>query len=693
MERLPFLRGAEVKARAKKDTAPRAKRAALYLRVSDPTENKTRAKKRKGASTNKDFTSIDAQRTSGMAYIESQNWRFAAEYVDDGRSGKDLKRSSVQRMFADLEAGKIDVVVVYKIDRLSRSLSDFVSVMKRFEARNVAFASVTQNFQTDTPVGKLTLNILASFAEFEREMIIERTRDKIAATRAQGMWSGGLPPLGYDLIDGALVVNHAEAETVRYIFARYLETHSARDVARVLNDEKRPIKVRGKTAAAWTKDMVTRVLRNAVYTGVILHNDETFPGKHDPIVDADTFKRAGARLEANAIEGKRVGGNPLYTLQSVLRCACVTSTGAACDSSMAPGSSGNAKGNYRYYRCVGKEKGRHACPSHPLPADAIETFVVDRLREIAAEGRVAADLAAYTRGLIETHRPALSTQAEALRARVADANERGARLADQMSRAKPGTRRLLESKADEISAEIETLESEQGEIETRISAIDSAQSETAWLISQLESFGGAWDLLTPENQGRLIRGMVRSVDANEKQNRISITFAPLDDTRRALLIESPDSLVRVVEGELYRERGRAVAFTADAPPAPRAPVRRPAKVARMLALAHHVDRSIADGTHEDLADVARKLTLTRARISQVVTLLSLAPDIQAEVLALESVDGMEPIHERSVRPIAHVLPWDKQRAAWRSVIDARKADRAPLALVSPRGRKARPSVA
>jgi hypothetical protein len=199
--------------------------------------------------------------------------------------------------------------------------------------------------------------------------------------------------------------------------------------------------------------------------------------------------------------------------------------------------------------------------------------------------------------------------------------------------------------------------------------------------------------LTPENRARVIRGMVRSVEANEKENRIAITFAPLDDTRRALLIESPDSLVRVVEGELHRERSRSVSFTQKAPPAPTAPVRRPAKVARMLALAHHVDRSIVNGTHEDLADVARKLTLTRARISQVVTLLSLAPDIQAEVLALESIDGMEPIHERTLRPIAHVLPWDKQRAAWRRLIDARKADRAPLALVRPPGKKARPSVA
>jgi DNA invertase Pin-like site-specific DNA recombinase len=655
-------------ARKTTQVAP-AKRAAIYLRVSVETEQKQNAKERAGRSTNADYSSLDAQRDRTLAFIASQpGWRFVQQYVDDGRSGKDLNRDELQRMFDDIEAGKIDAVVVYKIDRLSRSLRDFVGVMERFDKLGVAFASVTQNFQTDTPVGRLTLNILASFAEFEREMIVERTRDKIASTRAQGMWSGGQAPLGYDLNDGALVVNESEAETVRAIFARYLETRSVRTVAQSLNAEKRAIKKRGKQARAWSPSMVSRVLQNAIVTGVITHNDQVYDGKHAAIVDSKTFDRAQAMLAANTIEGERAGRNPEYVLQGIIRCTCATPAGRACDSAMAPGNSGNRKGSYRYYRCVGREKGRDGCNARALPASAIEAFVADRLREIAASGTVAAHVTQYARELVTKHRPAIAARAEQLSARVSELAESSARLVEGMATANDRARAKLAKRAETTHAELAKLETELSDTRKRLDAIDAAQAESTWIAEQLANFDAVWDLLEPEFRARLLRGLVRTVNVDERAHKIAIVFAPLDETRRAILDETAgdsDRFTSVVTGELYRKRTtKAVGFTNDAPPAPKPRAERPAKIARLLAVAHGLTAAIDSGACPDLATMAKRLKMTRARVSQVVALTFLAPDIQEQILSMRAIDGREPVRERPIRPIALLPQWDRQRAAW-----------------------------
>jgi len=637
------------------------KRCAIYLRVS-PNDKRKRAD-------GKDYTSIDAQRDRALAYIESQkhehNWRYVAAYVDDQKSGKDLERPDMQRLLADIEAGKIDVVVVYKIDRFSRSLADFVSIMRRFDSLGVAFASVTQNFQTDTPVGRLTLNILMSFAEFEREMIIERTRDKIASTRAQGLWSGGLPPFGYDAVDGELVVNGKEKRSLLAIFEQYLETRSLRDVAAKLNADKVPTKKRGKHARAWTPDMVGRVLRCAVPTGVITHGENVYQGKHAAILDPKVFERAQGVLAANTIEAERKGRNPEYILQSVLRCACVARNGRACDSAMCPGTSGNSKGAFRYYRCSGREKGRDGCTARALPAQAIEAFVCDRLREIAASGKVAAQLTEHARELVTVHRTPLVAHVSKTRATIASLSDDAERISQRMNKATPTARVELAERAEKLVKQIDELDADVRGAEEKIKAIDAAKAESAWLVDQLKDFASVWDLLTPENRGRLIRGLVRSIHVDESKHEIAIVFAPLDETRRALLTgKGADRFVSVVKGELHRSRpGHGITYAEQAPRA-RARTERPAQIARLLAVAHNVDRAIASGACPDLATMAERLKMTRARITQVVGLTFLAPDIQEQVLTLRAIDGREPVRERALRAVAALPTWERQRAAW-----------------------------
>jgi len=349
-----------------------------------------------------------------------------------------------------------------------------------------------------------------------------------------------------------------------------------------------------------------------------------------------------------------------------------------------------------------------------LPAEAIESFVLDRLREIASAGTVAAELIAYAHQLTAFDRPALVARAADYPARIADLSARGADVADRMIRANAGARSIMESQLEAMGAELETQQRELGEIQSRIATIDAVSSEAGWIVEQLAAIDRTWENLTPDTRGHLIRATVRSVDVNETANEIAITFAALDTGRRALGSDS-DAIVRVAARELYRVRRRAVAFTPDAPPPALAPVRRPARLASMLALAHHIQRAIDSGKYRDQADLARALGFTRARITQVSNLTCIAPDIQAEILALEAVDGREPLHERALRPVMAPLVWTRQREAWARIkasmgaepvkqesapSDQNRPDgdkprasgpRAPHAVKSPSGKRARAS--
>ena len=243
-----------------------------------------------------EFNSLDAQRESCEAYIASQKaegWLLVPDRYDDGGiSGATLERPALKRLLADIEAQRVDVVVVYKIDRLSRALMDFAKLVEVFDRNNVTFVSVTQSFNTTTSMGRLTLNILLSFAQFEREVIGERIRDKFAASRKKGMWMGGFVPLGYDVQDRKLVVNEAEAATVRMIFERFVKIGSATALVRALRTEG----IRGKQGKLVDKGYVYKLLNNRVYVGEAVHKGTAYPGEHQAIIDRALWDRVHAVL-------------------------------------------------------------------------------------------------------------------------------------------------------------------------------------------------------------------------------------------------------------------------------------------------------------------------------------------------------------------------------------------------------------
>ena len=254
----------------------------------------------------REFNTLDAQRDACEAYVASQRaegWTLVPDRYDDGGfSGATLDRPALRRLLADIEAGRVDVIVVYKIDRLSRSLMDFARLVEVFDAHGVTFVSVTQSFSTTTSMGRLTLNILLSFAQFEREVIGERIRDKFAASRARGMWMGGKVPLGYDVRERKLVVNEAEAATVRLVFEGFAELGSGTALTKRLRAEGITTK-RGKPI---DKGDVYKLLNNRTYLGEATHKGRVYPGEHRGIVPRELWDRVhGILTESPRVRANR----------------------------------------------------------------------------------------------------------------------------------------------------------------------------------------------------------------------------------------------------------------------------------------------------------------------------------------------------------------------------------------------------
>lgn len=321
-----------------------------------------------------EFNSLHAQREACEAYVASQRhegWVPVHDRYDDGGiSGATLERPALKRLLNDIENGLVDVVVVYKIDRLSRSLMDFARLVDAFDRNQVTFISVTQSFNTTTSMGRLTLNILLSFAQFEREVIGERIRDKFAASRRRGMWMGGWAPLGYQVKDRKLVIVEAEAALVRSIFERFARVGSATILAAELHAEGAANK-RGKPI---DKGQIYKLLNNRIYIGDAVHKGESYPGEHDAIISHDQWERVHAILKIGA---RKRAANSRAQTPALLKGLIFGPTGHA----MAPTHTRKGGRLYRYYVSTAVLKqGRDACPVGRLPAATIEQTIIDQLR-------------------------------------------------------------------------------------------------------------------------------------------------------------------------------------------------------------------------------------------------------------------------------------------------------------------------
>ena len=348
----------------KPDNLVRKLRCAIYTRKSSEE------------GLDRDFNSLHAQREACEAYITSQRsegWALLRDQYDDGGiSGGTLERPGLKRLLADIEDGLVDVVVVYKIDRLSRSLMDFSKLVEVFDRHGVTFVSVTQSFNTTTSMGRLTLNILLSFAQFEREVTAERIRDKVRASRMKGMWMGGCPPLGYEVKDRKLVVNAADAATVQLIFAQFAEIGSGTTIVQNL----RKMGVATRKGAALNKGHLYRLLNNRVYIGEAVHKGTGYPGEHIAIIDRALWDKVHAIL---TISPRKRASNTRAEAPALLKGLLFGPDGAA----FSPTHTCKGARRYRYY--VSQtilNHGAGTCPVARVPAAEIESAVVDQLRVV-----------------------------------------------------------------------------------------------------------------------------------------------------------------------------------------------------------------------------------------------------------------------------------------------------------------------
>lgn len=491
--------------------AARTTRCAIYTRVSsDDGLSQT-------------FTSIDAQRASGEAFIkahEHEGWRCLPErFEDGGYSGGNLERPAIQRLLEKVEAGEIDCIIVYKLDRFTRSIRDFGRLAEILERKKVALVSVTQSIDTATSMGRLMLHILLSFAAFERELASERTRDKIALMRQRGQWSGGRPPLGYDINASKLIINEDEACVVRSLYAKYLEVRSLSAVLEWAKEN-------GVCNKAWTskgdrsmggcgfvKSTLAQLLSSVVYIGRVPHKDKSFPGQHPGIVDPVIYKRVQELLAENGRCGSSTVRNKHGgLLKGILKCGC-------CGGPMVHSSTRKRDGTiYRYYLCLTRQAyGAKRCAGGTVPAGQIEDFVLEKVRAGYADPALVTLVLDTARSRAEERIRDLEARCAALTAEHADAeNTVGGRAGN----ARTSTVRSCTEIAAELADAREQLDRE------RAGLVDRATVE-----SGLRQFDAIWSTLSPSEKSRVLALSVAEVTFDGANGEITIE---LNDGQNAI---------------------------------------------------------------------------------------------------------------------------------------------------------------
>lgn len=480
-----------------------------------------------------DFNTLDAQREAALNYIASQKqegWIALDKLYDDGGfTGGNMDRPALKELFEDIKNGKIDMVVVYKVDRLSRSLTDFAKIVELFDTYKVSFVSVTQHFNTKDSMGRLTLNILLSFAQFEREIISERTRDKIAAARKRGKWIGGIPILGYDMLGGGkgITVNEVESKQVRDIFNYYLECRSISQTVEYLNKKNirckqwRTCKGVLRGGGTFSKTTLWNMINNMTYIGKVKFEDKIYEAEFEGIVDEEIFNKAQKLLKENACDKSPAVRNKYNALLAgKVYCGhCGTVMGHSYTKK-------TATKVYRYYICGKAVKtGWKNCPYPSLPAAEIEEFIVEELVKIGNDKSVLTEL-------IESFN----------KQNCSDLSE-NAKYESSLKRSlKEMSLKISKCKND--SLEIADLRKQEVLL---VDALDGAKTERTLILNRIETgelelrnlfsnFLQVWQNLNFKDKYEIINLLIERVTYNGKDGDIFITFksSNRDTTRKAL---------------------------------------------------------------------------------------------------------------------------------------------------------------
>jgi site-specific DNA recombinase len=480
-----------------------------------------------------EFNSLDAQREAGEAYIQSQKhegWICLPDRYDDGGfSGGNIERPALKRLMEDVKAGKIDTLVTYKVDRLSRSLLDFAKLMEVFEQYNVSFVSVTQQFCSANSMGRLTLNILLSFAQYEREIIAERTRDKMSAARRKGKWVGGIPMLGYDVDPqgGKLLVNKEEAAKVQVIYELYLEKQSLISTVKELNS-------RGWTTKAWTtkkgkkhngkpfdKNNLFSMLTNVIYMGKVNHKGTIYEGAHEAIIDEETWRKVQSVLRRNGRNGGKTVRNKYGALlKGLLYCQ-------PCKTAMVHTyTQKNENKRYRYYVCSKAQKqGWDTCPTKSLPAAEIEKFVIEQIRCIGTDNQLLTETIEQAHAHNKKHIEELKREQSIKELELKRYNTEMRSLIgsdfQNIDADSPATTKLAD-----LQDSIRIAEKCISNIRTEIIMLYQETVDEEELSVALSHFDPARESLSMREQARIIHLLVERVGYDGESETIALTFRP-----------------------------------------------------------------------------------------------------------------------------------------------------------------------
>jgi len=625
-----------------------------------------------------EFTSLDAQREACQNYIASQKgegWVAVPELYDDGGfTGANIDRPALQKLLTDIREGRIDCVVVYKVDRLSRSLLDFTRVLGLFEQHEVAFVSVTQAFNTTSSMGRLTLNILLSFAQFERELISERTKDKMAAARKKGKWVGGAPILGYDVDPPTkrLLINDQEATLVRQIFERYLTERSLLRVTKWLNAQgftsKRYVTRKGRVLGgiAFKITHVQALLKNVLYTGQVAYGGQLYPAQHDPIISEPLFAQAQTILAENRVT-RHAPTNTKGCGLLAGRLVC-----HACQCAMIHTYTAKAHRRYRYYVCTDAQKrGYDGCPTRSVNAHAMEEAVITCLRQLAQEPQRQAEALAALTTALQTQRATLEEQISQVERGIREGKAEIERV-KQAINVGNGDRQALQGGLKRLSTALE--DHERAASDRRIALASTHEQQVAQQELQealVVTAPATWDTLVPQLKRRVLERLLDRVEYHGQTKLLTLTLsakgvqslraelqgtsageAPPKGQAATMRFEFPVELKRVNLRTLKRS-----AHTPTPLPG----------VLRSLVVGHQLQRSLKEGHAGSLTQLGRWLNLTPARVSQLMRLIQLAPDIQEEILLSPDPERIT-VTEQHVRQIASEFDWGKQRIRWQALL-------------------------
>jgi site-specific DNA recombinase len=614
------------------------------------------------------FNSLDAQREAAEMYAASQQqegWMVLPDRYDDGAySGATLERPAVQRLMADVRAGRLDAILVYKIDRLSRSLLDFTKLVEELEQHKVSLVSVTQQFNTTTSMGRLTMHILLSFSQFEREVIAERIRDKIAAEKRRGRWVGGAPPLGFDVDreHRRLVTNVDEAAVVRLIFRRFLQLGSVVGLVRELNSKGYTTKARvtkkGKAVggAQWNAGSVYRTLNNPAYVGLIRHKEQTYAGEHEAIIDQTLWDDVQDTLAKNHVaRGNTTRAKTPSLLRGLIRCG-------HCGTAMGVTYSQKGKKRYRYYLCVRAGKnGYDSCPVKNVPAGDVEEAVLAQLRRVFQAPEVLTEAfhviqrrEEQDRGQLTTERLAINGEIATLKANASTLIHSNLGQIDQSV--------FVAEELGRMERQVEGLNRRLHLVNTELGLLEKSPTTEAGLLAELEVLDRIWNELFPAERDRLLHLVVESITVNPnglvlvlKADGISSVIAelapesgePQKDEKparrkrkgKAPTVTTEDGRITIqIPMKFKRRSGRKEIVLPNGEGKEASAVQE--SLVTAVARAHRWLALLEDGRFGSVSELAEAVGLDPSLLRRHLNLTLLRPDLVRQILDGNEPDGL-----------------------------------------------------